>query len=323
MKYNVVMTGKILEPAQQKLAERCNLRIWDQSAPNARETLLQCLADAEGLMIRSDLQVDEELLRHAPNLRVIAQPMVGYDNVDIDACTRHGIPYGNTPGVLVDTTAELTFALMICAARRVHAGWNFVRDGRWQQGESFPYGFDLYGKTLGVVGMGQIGVAVATRAKAFGMKVIYNNRRQRPDDTELGFQYVTLDKLLADADYIVVLTPLTPQSYQLFGAKEFAAMKTSAHFINVARGPVVDTMALYEALKDGQIAYAALDVTDPEPIPADHPLLQLNNILITPHIGSATLRTRTAMNMLAADNLLAGLERKPLPACVNPTVNYR
>ena len=323
MKYNVVMTGKILEPAQQKLAERCNLRIWDQAAPNARETLLQWLADAEGLMIRSDLQVDEELLRHAPNLRVIAQPMVGYDNVDIDACTRHGIPYGNTPGVLVDTTAELTFALMICAARRVHEGWDFVRDGRWQQGESFPYGFDLHGKTLGVVGMGQIGVAVATRAKAFGMKVIYNNRRQRPDDKELGFQYVTLDELLADADYIVVLTPLTPQSYQLFGAKEFAAMKPSAHFINVARGPVVDTMALYEALKDGQIAYAALDVTDPEPIPTGHPLLELNNILITPHIGSATLRTRIAMNMLAADNLLAGLERKPLPACVNPTVNYR
>ncbi|MBP2639177.1 MAG: Glyoxylate reductase [Firmicutes bacterium] len=317
------MTGKILEPAQQKLAERCNLRIWDQAAPNARETLLQWLADAEGLMIRSDLQVDEELLRHAPNLRVIAQPMVGYDNVDIDACTRHGIPYGNTPGVLVDTTAELTFALMICAARRVHEGWDFVRDGRWQQGESFPYGFDLHGKTLGVVGMGQIGVAVATRAKAFGMKVIYNNRRQRPDDKELGFQYVTLDELLADADYIVVLTPLTPQSYQLFGAKEFAAMKPSAHFINVARGPVVDTMALYEALKDGQIAYAALDVTDPEPIPTGHPLLELNNILITPHIGSATLRTRIAMNMLAADNLLAGLERKPLPACVNPTVNYR
>jgi len=323
LKYNVVMTGKILEPAQQKLAERCNLRIWDQSAPNARETLLQWLADAEGLMIRSDLQVDEELLRHAPNLRVIAQPMVGYDNVDIDACTRHGIPYGNTPGVLVDTTAELAFALMICAARRVHEGWDFVRDGRWQQRESFPYGFDLHGKTLGVVGMGQIGVAVATRAKAFGMKVIYNNRRQRPDDAELGFQYVTLDKLLADADYIVVLTPLTPQSYQLFGAKEFAAMKPSAHFINVARGPVVDTMALHEALRTGQIAYAALDVTDPEPIPADHPLLKLNNILITPHIGSATLRTRTAMNMLAADNLLAGLERKPLPACVNPTVNYR
>lgn len=317
------MTGKILEPAQQKLAERCHLRIWDQSAPNARETLLQWLADAEGLMIRSDLQVDEELLRHAPNLRVIAQPMVGYDNVDIDACTRRGIPYGNTPGVLVDTTAELTFALMICAARRVHEGWNFVKDGRWQQGESFSYGVDLYGKTLGIVGMGQIGVAVASRAKAFGMKVIYNNRCQRPDDTALGFQYVSLDNLLTDADYIVVLTPLTPQSYQLFGAKEFAAMKPSAYFINAARGPVVDTMALYEALKTGQIAYAALDVTDPEPIPAGHPLLQLDNVIITPHIGSATLRTRTAMNMLAAENLLAGLERKPLPACVNPTVNYR
>jgi len=323
LKYNVVMTGKILEPAQQKLAERCNLRIWDQSAPNARETLHQWLAEAEGLIVKSDLQVDEELLRHAPKLRVIAQPMVGYDNVDIDACTRRGIPYGNTPDVLVDTTAELAFALMIGAARRVHEGWNFVRDGRWQQGESFPYGVDLYGKTLGVVGMGQIGAAVAKRARAFGMKVIYNNRRQRPDDTELGFQYATLETLLADADYIVVLTPLTPQSYQLFGAKEFAAMKPSAHFINVARGPVVDTMALHEALRTGQIAYAALDVTDPEPIPADHPLLKLNNILITPHIGSATLRTRTAMNMLAADNLLAGLDRKPLPACVNPTVNYR
>lgn len=317
------MTGKLLEPAQQKLAERCSLRIWDPSLPNAEQTLHQWLADAEGLVAKGNLKIDEELLRHAPNLRVISQPAVGYDNVDIDACTRRGIPYGNTPGVLVNTTAELTFALMICAARRIHEGWQFVKDGRWQNGESFPYGLDLYGKTLGVVGMGQIGTAVAKRAQAFGMRVIYHNRHQRPDDAELGFQYAAMETLLNDADYVVVLTPLTSQSNKLFGKKEFAAMKPSAYFINVSRGPVVDTMALYEALKTGQIAYAALDVTEPEPLPADHPLLQLNNIVITPHIGSATLQTRVAMAMLAADNLLAGLERKPLPACVNPTVNYR
>ncbi len=155
------------------------------------------------------------------------------------------------------------------------------------------------------------------------MRIIYNNRRPGPDDAERGFRYVPFAALLAESDFVIVLTPLTAESHHLFGTKEFAAMKPSALFINVARGPVVDTMALYEALKQGQIAYAALDVTDPEPIPADHPLLAAPNILITPHIGSATLRTRTAMAMLTADNLLAGLERKPLPACANPSVNYR
>ncbi|MBP1765225.1 MAG: Glyoxylate reductase [Firmicutes bacterium] len=312
-----------MEPAQQKLQERCNLRIWNPTAPKAKETLSEWLTDAEGLVVLGNLQVNDELLQTAPKLRVIAQPSVGYDNIDIEACTKRKIPHGNTPGVLVNTTTELTFALMMCAARRLHEGWDFVKAGGWQRRETFPFGFDLYGKTLGIVGMGQIGVAVAERAKAFGMRILYNNRRPRPDDAELGFQYVSFDTLLAESDFVIVLTPLTAESHHLFGAKEFAAMKPSAQFINVARGPVVDTMALYEALKQGEIAYAALDVTDPEPIPADHPLLQLKNVIITPHIGSATLQTRTAMAMLTADNVLAGLERKPLPGCANPSVNYR
>jgi glyoxylate reductase len=321
MKYNLIMTTTLMDPAQQKIADRCAIRFWDP-ASQSREQLYEWLADAEGLMSQG-LRVDEALLTHGPCLRVVAQSSVGYDNIDIEACTRHGIPYGNTPGVLVDTTAELTFSLMLCAARRVHEGWNFVRSGRWQTGASFPFGVDLSGKTLGVVGMGQIGWAVAKRARAFGMNIIYNNRHRRPDDGELNASFVTMETLLAESDFVIVLTPLTAASRGLFGREQFAAMKSTAYFINASRGPVVDTEALYVALKTGQIAYAAMDVTDPEPLPTDHPLLQLDNVLITPHIGSSTARTRIAMAMLAADNLLAGLDRKPLPACVNPVVNYR
>jgi glyoxylate reductase len=181
----------------------------------------------------------------------------------------------------------------------------------------------LYNKTVGIVGMGAIGSAVARRAQASGMKVIYNNRHPRPDQEQLKAEYRTLSELLAAADFIIVLTPLTPESQGMFGAKEFAQMKPTAYFINAARGGVVDTQALYKALSDKQIAYAALDVTDPEPLPANHPLLQLPNILVVPHIGSATTETRNRMAMLAAENLLLGLAGKPLVTCVNSEVNYR
>lgn len=319
-KYKVVVTGDILPSALAALEEQCEVRQWNKNAPEESAKLLQ---DAEGLFVAGKIQVNEALLASAPKVRVIAQPAVGYDNIDLAACTSRKIPFGNTPGVLVEATADLTFALLLTAARRIHEGWDWVREGKWHQGMQLPFGVDLYNKTLGIVGMGAIGSAVARRAQASGMKVIYNNRHPRSDQDLIKAEYRTFDQLLAEADFIVVLTPLTAESQGRFGAKEFAKMKPTAYFINASRGPVVDTQALYTALAEKQIAYAALDVTDPEPLPPDHPLLKLPNILVTPHIGSATTETRNKMALLAAENILLGLARKPLLTCVNSEVNYR
>jgi len=264
--------------------------------------------------------VDEELLEAAPNLRVISQSGVGYDSVDVEACTKKGVPFSNTPGVLVEATADLTFGLLLSAARRIHEGYEKVKQGDWET----VFGVDLFGKTLGIVGMGDIGSAVARRAKASGMNIVYHNRsRKHEAEKELDAVYLSFEELLQTADCIVCLVPLSNESKGMFGEAEFKAMKNSAYFVNAARGGLVDTEALYEALKNEEIAYAALDVTDPEPLPADHKLLQLSNVLVTPHIGSATYETRNRMADLAVQNLLLGLGKKPLVTCVNEEVNYK
>lgn len=322
-KHKVVSIGQIFPSALKRLEEVCEMKIWDRPEPIPQEVLYDWLKDAEGLRSRGDLNINEELLSYAPNLRVIAQTSVGYDNVDIDACTKYSIPFGNTPGVLVEATADLTFALVLASARRIHEGWVLVREGKWTKESNLSLGVDLYGKTIGIVGMGSIGSSVAKRAQASGMEVIYYNRTRRPEERELGARYVSFDALLEQSDFIVVLVPLSEETHHLFSKEQFAKMKSTAYFINAARGGVVDTNALYEALVKKEIAYAALDVTDPEPIQTDHPLLSLPNILITPHIGSATTETRTSMHELTADNLLAGLNKKRLPACVNDGVNYK
>lgn len=321
-KHKVVVVGNLYPSAQKKLEEKCDLTIWDKPERIPEEILFDLLKDAEAFFSKVDIKVDEKLLSHAPNLRVVAQSSVGYDNIDIDACTKRSIPFGNTPGVLVETTAELTFGLVLASARRIHEGWNFVKEGKWIGRSNIPFGVDLFGKTMGIVGMGNIGCAVARRAQASGMNVIYHNRSKRNDDDVLGIKYVSFDGLLEESDFVVVLVPLSASSRHLFGKEQFAKMKSTAYFINASRGGVVDTDALCEALVSQEIAYAALDVTDPEPINVDHPLLSLPNLLITPHIGSATIETRTKMAELTVDNLLAGLEGKPLPACVNNEVNY-
>jgi len=320
-KYKVVMTGGLIDSALERIQKKCAVKQWEKAGSIPRKILFDWLKDAVGLIVTGDIQVDEELLQHAPKLKVIAQAAVGYDNIDIEACTRHRIAFGNTPGVLVNATADLAFSLLLCSTRRIHEGWDFVRAGSWQTGHNISFGIDLTGKTLGIVGMGQIGAAVAKRAKAFGMNVIYYNRNRRLDDHEIGAIYESFDSLLDKADCVIVLTPLSKETKGLFGREQFARMKSTAYFINISRGPVVDTDALLDALQTGKIAYAALDVTNPEPLPGDHPLLKLDNILITPHIGSATIETRTAMAELATDNLLAGLAGKPLPACVNGSIH--
>lgn len=321
-KHNVVVIGKLNPSVIERLEEKCNIKQWEESEPIPQEKLYEWLEDAEGFISRMNLNVNDDLLSHAPKLRVIAQSSVGYDNVDIEACTKRSIPFGNTPGVLVEAVADLTFGLLLTSARRIHEGWNFVQAGNWQVGSSFPFGIDLYGKTLGIVGMGGIGKAVVKRAQASGMKVIYYNRNKRNDDEQIGAVYVSFDQLLVESDFIVVLVPLSAATRHLFGKEQFSKMKPTAYFINVSRGAVVDTEALYHALSNNEIAYAALDVTDPEPLNEDHPLLKLRNILVTPHIGSATIETRAKMAELTVENLLAGLEKKRLLECVNQEVNY-
>lgn len=321
----IVMTGRALPEADHWIREQCEVKSWDEPGIMPRELLFEWLSDAEGLMSvgPQPAKVDEELLEHAPRLRVISQSSVGYDNVNVAACTRRGIPFGNTPGVLTEATADLAFILVMCAARRIKENIEMVQAGAWTPTADILMGVDLYGKTLGIVGMGQIGSAVARRGRACGMKIIYHNRRRRDLAEEGGAEYVSFSELLERSDFIVVLIPLSKESRLMFRMEQFAQMKRTAFFINAARGGIVETDALYEAVRDGIIAGCALDVTDPEPIPANHPLVKLPNVLITPHIGSATFETRNRMAMLAAENLILGLKRQSLKTCVNAEVNYK
>ncbi|SDN71138.1 D-glycerate dehydrogenase [Bacillus sp. OK048] len=316
-KPNVVVIGKLPELVLARLEQKAKLKVWDRPERIPQDMLTQWLKDVEGFISRGDIQVNDQLLLQAPHLRVIAQSSVGYDNVDMEACTKRSIPFGNTPEVLNNATADLTFGLLLSAARRIPEGSQFVKSGKWKSPFDVPMGVDLFEKTLGIVGMGNIGRGVAKRAQASGMNVIYHNRRENNENDKLNATYVSFEQLLEKSDFIVVLVPLTSHTRGLFGKEEFTKMKSSAYFINASRGPVVNTNALYEALKEEQIAYASLDVTDPEPINMDHPIMSLDNVLITPHIGSATIETRTKMANLTVDNILAGLENKPLPTCVN------
>ena len=322
-KYQVVVPTYVRPRALKMLGNDCDIKQWEGKGPIPIETLYNWLQDADGLIFTGHgVKVDSELLAHAPKLRVIAQAGTGYENTDVAACTKSKIPFSNTPGASAEATADLAFGLMLSAARRIHEGWNWVQSGKWEKAD-LRFGVDLFGKTLGIVGMGTIGCAVAKRAQTSGMKVIYHNRNRREDDSVLNVTYFAFDELLANSDFILVMIPFSSDKIGMFGADQFAKMKPSAYFINAARGALVDTEALYEALRNGTIAYAALDVTEPEPLPASHPLLSLTNILITPHIGTATDETRDAMACLAAENLLAGLAYKPLPTCVNQDINYR
>ena len=319
----VVVNGLVRKDAIAYLKEHVDVRQWTEKTVMPRETLKEWLVDADGLWCVRPLDVDGDLVKNAPNLKVIAQAAVGYDNVKIDELTAAGIPYGNTPGVLNETVAELAFTLIATASRRILENANFVKEGRWAQRPSNIKGFDLSRRTLGIIGMGAIGVSISRRARAFGMTVVYHNRNQRIDDKIHKTTYMELDDLLATSDVVCVMAPLTDETYHMCDEAFFKKMKNTALFVNVGRGPIVDTDALINALKTGEIDYAALDVTDPEPLPADHPLLDVENCLIVPHIGSYTDRTRYDMSILTADNIIAGVHKKPLKTCVNEEVNYK
>ena len=289
---------------------------WQKGGRVPAEQFDEWLAKADALFSTGNIKINEELLAKAPNLKVIAQASVGYDNIDIAACNARNIPVGNTPGVLVDAVADLAYALILDSARKIVLAYDHVKSGKWGENKPFGLATDLANKTLGVVGMGDIGSAIAERAKASKMKIIYHNRNRRADDEALGATYVTFDELLAQADFIVIAVTLNPTTKGMFNKEAFAKMKDGARIVNISRGAVIDTEAMYEALLSGKLAHAAMDVTDPEPLPGDHKLLSLPNVTVTPHMASATTETRDAMALLTVDNILAGLEGKPMPAQV-------
>ncbi len=314
--YTVVASGKMRDVAFEKLDAAVNLLGWQKGGRVPAEQFDEWLAKADALFSTGNIKINEELLAKAPNLKVIAQASVGYDNIDIAACNARNIPVGNTPGVLVDAVADLAYALILDSARKIVLAYDHVKSGKWGENKPFGLATDLANKTLGVVGMGDIGSAIAERAKASKMKIIYHNRNRRADDEALGATYVTLDELLAQADFIVIAVTLNPTTKGMFNKEAFAKMKDGARIVNISRGAVIDTEAMYEALLSGKLAHAAMDVTDPEPLPGDHKLLSLPNVTVTPHMASATTETRDAMALLTVDNILAGLEGKPMPAQV-------
>jgi len=316
----VVITGGIHRTGVEKLLQHCSVRLWDGEGTIPRAQLMEWLQEADALIPSFGVKVDQELLAAAPKLRVIAQSAVGYDNIDIAACAAAGVPFGNTPGVLVDATADLTLALLLIVMRRLGDAWEHVRSGRWSDGQALPYGSDLANKTLGIVGMGDIGSAVATRARACGMDIVYHNRTRRIGDEQIPAVWLPLGELLRTSDCVVALTPLTERTRGMFNHDLFAQMKAGAFFVNASRGTVVTTDDLTAALESGHLGGAALDVTDPEPLPASHPLLKLRNVFVSPHIGSATEDTRIKMAELTADNILRGLSAQPLLTPVMPRV---
>jgi len=284
-------------------------------APELEEHLSQ----AEGLFCLLTIPVRKELLERMPKLRVVSNMAVGVDNIDVPACTRRGIPVGNTPGVLTDATADLTMAILLSAARRLSEAARDAREGRWQTWSPTGWlGADLCAATLGIIGMGKIGRAVAERARGFGMRIVYTDTALRPNSEA---EFMPLDRLLRQSDFVSLHCPLTSETRGLINESALQKMKPTAILVNAARGPVVDTAALVRALREGWIAAAALDVTDPEPLQPEHPLYSLPNCLIVPHIGSATRGARKRMAEMACENLLAGLEGRQLPYCVNPEVN--
>jgi lactate dehydrogenase-like 2-hydroxyacid dehydrogenase len=314
----VFVSRRLPGDAVERLAAAAEVEVWPERLPPPPDELARHAAAADGLLVLLTDRVDAAMLDRCRRLRVVANMAVGYDNLDVDALTARGIPAGNTPGVLTESTAELTWALILAATRRVVESERAIRRGEWVTWEpGFMLGRDLAGGTLGIVGFGKIGAAVARRAHAFDLRVLAWT--PRPKLVE-GVEWVALDELLARSDVVSVHCALTPGTRGLIGARALALMKPSAVLVNTARGPIVDQAALAQALRERRIFAAALDVVEREPIAPDDPLLSLDNCLVVPHIGSATVATRARMAAMAADNVLAGLRGERLPNCVNPEV---
>lgn len=323
MKPKVLITRQIPDEALQLLEKTCELKVWPHTdEPVSRQFLEEEIADADGLYCLLTDAIDEELLNKAHKLRAISTMAVGYNNIDVSAATKRGIPVSNTPDVLTETTADLAFALMLSTARRIVESSDFLRRNEWKTWSPMLLtGQDVYGATLGIIGMGRIGEAVGRRAQGFDMKVIYHNRsRKHEAEQQYGFEYAELNDLLSRSDFVVILVPYSPETANLIAMEQLRLMKKDAVLINVARGGIVNEQDLFEALTSGVIWAAGLDVFETEPVPMDNPLLSLPNVVALPHIGSASIRTRTQMSLLAAQNLLQGLAGERARFLVNPQV---
>jgi glyoxylate reductase len=318
----VLVTRLLPEAPMEAVRARCAVDLWDGEGAIPRDQLLRRLPGKVGAITLLTERVDAEFLDAGSDLKIVANYAVGFDNIDVEECTRRGIPATNTPDVLTETTADLAWALMMAAARRIPEGDRLLRSlTPWIWGPEMMLGQDVHGKVLGIVGFGRIGHAMAKRAAGFGMRTIYHDvyRPSEEVERELGAEYREFDDLLAEADYISIHVALTPETRHLFGAEQFRRMKKTAVIVNSSRGPVIDEAALAEALRGGEIFAAGLDVFEKEPeVHSD--LLELENAVIVPHLGSATVETRDAMGMLAVENLIAALEGHRPPTLINPEV---
>ena len=322
-KPKIYVTRQIFDEAVDRLKEATDMKYWDSEMPPPRDVLLREVQDIDGLYCLLTEKIDAELFDAAPNLRVVSSMAVGFDNIDVAEATKRGIPVGNTPGVLTETTADFAFALLMAAGRRVSEGDRYTRAGNWKTwGPMVLLGQDIHGSTLGIIGFGRIGVEMAKRAKGFGMNIVYYDViRNEEREKEYGATYCSdVKDLLAQSDFVSIHVNLTPETRHLINADTLSGMKSTAVLVNTSRGPVVDQTALYHALKDGTIGAAGLDVTEVEPISMDDPLLTLENVIIAPHIASGSVVTRTKMSLMAVDNLMAGLNGEPLPNTPNPEV---
>ncbi len=318
----VYITRRIPDSVLNTISESCDVEMWqEEDNPVPREVLEEKVEEVDGLFCLLTETIDEALLNRAKKCKVISNMAVGYNNIDIAAASRRGIMVTNTPGVLTETTADLTFALLMATARRIVEASDFLREGEWKTWSPMLLtGQDVYGATIGIVGLGRIGEALARRAKGFDMRILYHNRsRKQEAEHELGMEYVELDTLLQESDFVCIMVPYSPETMNLIGERELSLMKHTAILINTARGGIVDEEALYKALKDQTIWAAGLDVFKEEPVKPDHPLLTLANVVTLPHIGSASIRTRTRMAELAATNLVQGVTGRTPTHLVNST----
>jgi glyoxylate reductase len=313
LKPKVYITRRLPDEIIAKIKKECEIRIWDETdIPVPREVLEKEIADVEGLFCLITETVDRGLLEKAPQLKVVSNMAVGYNNIDIKAAKEKGVTVTNTPGVLTETTADLTFALLMATARRLIESSDYLREGSWKTWSPMQLtGQDIYGATLGIIGMGRIGAALAKRAKGFDMNVLYHSRSRKLSlEEDLSMKFAELDSLLKESDFVCIMTPSTPETINLISARELSLMKKTAILINTARGGIVNEDDLYCALKNGEIWAAGLDVFEQEPISLDHPLLSLPNVVTVPHIGSASINTRMKMADLAAENLLLALRNQ-------------
>ncbi len=319
----VFVTRKLPGDALDRLRAEFDVDVWGLDRPPSKAEIIERIGDVEGLLCLLTERIDREVMDAAPRLRAISSYSAGLDHIDLEEATRRGIIVSYTPGVLTEAVADLAWALLLSVARRIVEADREVRGGGWRVGwhPTYMLGSNVYGRTIGIVGMGRIGTAVARRARGFNMRILYYSRSRKPEvERELGAVFVGLDELLKEADYVVLSVSLNRETYRMIGERELRLMKPSAYLINISRGAVVDTEALVKALKEGWIAGAGLDVYEEEPLPKDHPLTRLRNVVLTPHIGSATREVRERMAEIAVENLVRSLRGEMPLYPANPEV---